>query len=132
MAIYEYRCPTCLTTHDVVGLGVEKDVYDTGRMVCKCGGQFKRRFSFTTTTDSLGGDGYFDPGVGQFVRTKRQLDDACKAASEHATAETGLEHRYVATPASDVKATISDEGMRETHDLAVKEGRRDATSRVLG
>lgn len=128
--IYEYRCPVCghRMTVDLemadrdqfIGAGCTKSL--------ACPGRLKRVFSFTSPPML---HEHFNQTTGQVVSSHRQFRDQLKRASDEATAKTGIVHSFVPADPREVAATVTDDGMKSTHDRAVASGLKDPVRKVL-
>lgn len=84
MAQYNYRCSRC---NRLFASTVRADA-----ITCQdCQGQATRKFSFYIAG---GLQEHFNTAVGEYVSTRRQMEDALKRKSEEASARLGIDHDF--------------------------------------
>lgn len=119
MPVYEYKCEAghrhawniSMEDRDAfIGLPCLASV---GEMF-RCEFPLKRVFSFSTPRII---HAHFNPTVGKEVSSMRGFKDDLKRASEDAERRTGVPHDFQPVDLGEVgKETVTEEGMRETHD----------------
>lgn len=127
MPVYEYRCRKC-------GNQVSTTEHLEGEQLCsQCGHRLGRVFSFgiqrTTTINS-----HFNHSLGRVISSERHLRDELARASEAATERTGVNHNYqpldYRDPSTRETLGITDEGLKESHDVRVLQGKLDPTPKL--
>lgn len=81
---------------------------------------FRRQWSFAVHRQW---EGHYNPSVGRFVSNPREFSDALKAASDTASEELGMEHRFRPLDPRDRDATrVTAEGEGTREPVTIKAG----------
>lgn len=128
MPTYEFKCPNAHKTT----LVLHSDSRDTPGPCPICDEALKRIWSpFRVATPF---DPHFNLSTGQYVNTKRQLDEQNKIASAERTQRLGLETNFVAHDVRDLDAAsmgVTEDGMNTTHDAQVAAGVKESKGKFV-
>ena len=128
MPTYTWKCSYCGKSSD---LTFPIDAERPKHISCSCGGIKTRRFSFTVGEIF---QPHFNDAVGREVTSAHDLKSALSEASDAASLRTGNTHNFKTVDVRDTPPEalgVGEEGMRETHDRAVKEGKKDPTPKKV-
>lgn len=120
MPIYEYRCPFGhINSFSMTISEYERELEGEHIECADCylnyntSSPLYRIFSFRPTPIL---HEHFNHSTGQLVSSKRQHADQLKAASDAATARTGIEHRFVPHDPRDTSTIgVDEQGLESTH-----------------
>lgn len=115
MPIYLYYCDHCHTETETQTRG--------DRYQCSNCAQPARRIFLANIKASM--QDHYNPTTGQYVRNENHFKDQLKVMSDTATERTGVEHHFVPTDPTDMKANgVTEEGLKETYDAADPDARK--------
>lgn len=129
MPVYEYICNNCRTVTELF-FQLDDDSRPA-RMTCSCGGQRRRKFSFSAPEQF---EPHYNYSVGAHVTSKADLKEKLRVASAQATERTGIPHDFSMidrAEVSDADVGVDEAGMRETHDRQVQLGMKEATGKTV-
>ena len=130
MPTYEYRCIAGHTTSLVLHSDRREDPVNTPCPICA--EALRRIWSpFRVATPF---DPHFNLSTGQYVNTKRELDEQNRIASAERTQRLGLDTNFVAHDVRDLDAAsmgVTEEGMNTTHDAQVAAGVKESKGKFV-
>jgi len=128
MPTYEFKCPNN-HRYSYTGDMDDRDLL-LGEPCLECEEPLKRVFSFDFPQMV---HEHFSVATGSVVRGAKDFKSQLKAASEAATARTGIPHNYEPMSWSELAAASPnpDAGMKETHDTQVAMGLKEPSKKVL-
>jgi len=134
MPVYLYVCKTC-DQEFTATMTIAKftEMTESGRLLAcdDCGSALVRRY--TPPPFTLPTEGHYSPTVGGYVSGDRDLREQLKAASEAASARTGIPHDFKPVDMRDTEALgVTGDGMETVVKRMHDEGRPMKLPKSLG
>lgn len=122
MPLYEFKCKGCGAT----AVSQRREVSDH---FCSCGGEYKRIFSFSIARPM---QEHFNAAVGKPISSHRQFRDELARKSDQESERLNMTVNLQPVDLADKESLgVTDEGLQETHDHAVRTGQREPTPRLI-